>query len=71
MCGAMLLFVNELRLVGMWLCWEGGFVRYAWFGLFLSLSIEEVQGHATNWLWTYNDERIGGITPAQKLRMAA
>lgn len=30
---------------------------------------------ATDWLWTYNNERpnmgIGGITPAQKLKMAA
>ncbi|TJZ78213.1 transposase, partial [Paracoccus hibiscisoli] len=28
-----------------------------------------------DWLWTYNNERpnmgIGGITPAQKLKMAA
>ena len=37
-------------------------------------TIEEVQRHATQWLWTYNNERpnmgIGGITPAQKLKMA-
>ena len=50
-------------------------VRYDWLGQFLFSSIEEVQDHATNWLWTYNNERpnmgIGGITPAQKLRMAA
>ena len=50
-------------------------VRYDWLGQFLFSSIEEVQNHATNWLWTYNNERpnmgIGGITPAQKLRMAA
>ncbi|MDL2407937.1 hypothetical protein PY650_20180 [Rhizobium calliandrae] len=30
---------------------------------------------ATEWLWTYNHERpnmgIGGVTPAQKLKMAA
>jgi transposase InsO family protein len=33
------------------------------------------QEFATQWLWTYNNERpnmgIGGITPAQKLAMAA
>jgi len=33
------------------------------------------QDHATQWLWTYNNDRpnmgIGGITPAQKLKMAA
>ena len=31
--------------------------------------------HATRWLWTYNNERPnmgnGGLTPAQKLKMAA
>nr|WP_246727600.1 DUF6538 domain-containing protein [Agrobacterium sp. MA01] len=35
----------------------------------------EAQEFATQWLWTYNNERpdmsIGGITPAQKLKMAA
>ena len=42
----------------------------------------EQQGHAkgrqqiaTEWLWTYNNERpnmgIGGVTPAMKLNMAA
>jgi hypothetical protein len=38
-------------------------------------SIKEALEFATQWLWTYNDERpnmgIGGITPAQKLKMAA
>lgn len=38
-------------------------------------SIEAAQDHATRWLWTYNNNRpnmgIGGITPAQKLKMAA
>lgn len=38
-------------------------------------NIEEVQQIATEWLWTYNNERpnmgIGGLTPAMKLRMAA
>ena len=33
------------------------------------------QDYATQWLWTYNNDRpnmsIGGITPAQKLKMAA
>ena len=35
--------------------------------------IEEAQHHATQLLWTYNNERpnmgIGGITPAQKLKL--
>ena len=38
-------------------------------------TIEEAQDFATQWLWTYNNDRpnmgIGGITPAQKLKMAA
>ncbi len=38
-------------------------------------NIEEAQDHATQWLWTYNNDRqnmgIGGVTPAQKLKMAA
>jgi hypothetical protein len=35
----------------------------------------QVQGVATRWLWTYNHERpnmaLGGITPMQKLVLAA
>jgi transposase InsO family protein len=38
-------------------------------------SITEVQDAATRWLWTYNNERpymaLGGITPRQKIAMAA
>jgi putative transposase len=38
-------------------------------------TIEEAQNQATEWLWTYNNERpnmsIGGITPAMKLKTAA
>jgi putative transposase len=38
-------------------------------------SIEQVQDIATRWLWTYNNERpnmaLGGITPMQKLALAA
>jgi len=50
-------------------------VRYDWLAQFLFDSIEEVQEYATRWLWTYNHERpnmgLGGITPIQKLAMAA
>ena len=50
-------------------------VRYDWLSQYLFSTIEEVQNAATRWLWTYNNERpnmaIGGITPAQKLAMAA
>lgn len=50
-------------------------VRYDWLAQYLFESIEEVQDHATKWLWTYNNERpnmgIGGITPMQKRRRAA
>ncbi len=38
-------------------------------------SIAEVQEHGTRWVWTYNHERpnmaLGGITPKQKLALAA
>ena len=47
-------------------------VRYDWLNQHMFMSIDEAQKSATEWLWTYNNERpnmaIGGITPAQKLR---
>lgn len=50
-------------------------VRYDWLAQYLFDSIEEVQEYATRWLWTYNNERpnmaIGGITPRQKMALAA
>ena len=50
-------------------------VRHEWLDLHIFETIEEVQNIATEWLWTYNNERpnmgIGGITPAMKLRLAA
>lgn len=50
-------------------------VRYDWLGQYLFESISEVQEFATRWLWTYNHERpnmgLGGITPKQKLMLAA
>ena len=50
-------------------------VRYEWLGQYHWSSLEEVQDHATQWMWTYNHERpnmaLGGITPKQRLAMAA
>lgn len=50
-------------------------VRYDWLAQYLFESIEQVREFATRWLWTYNNERpnmaLGGITPKQKLTMAA
>ncbi|OBQ46467.1 hypothetical protein SP90_12240 [Halodesulfovibrio spirochaetisodalis] len=50
-------------------------VRYDWLNQHLFRSIEQVQDFATAWLWSYNNERpnmgIGGITPIQKLQLAA
>ena len=50
-------------------------VRYDWLAHYLFESIDEVQNFATKWLWTYNHERpnmaLGGITPKQKLALAA
>jgi len=49
--------------------------RYDWLNQTLFDCIEQVQAEATAWQWTYNNERpntaIGGITPRQKLAMAA
>jgi len=50
-------------------------VRYDWLSHHLFDSIEQVQEHATSWLWTYNNERpnmaIGGIPPKKRMAMAA
>ena len=63
-------------------------VRHEWLDQYIIETIEEAQDHATQWLWTYNNDRpniplmvcrqtiagqrgIGGITPAQKLKMVA
>jgi putative transposase len=50
-------------------------VRYDWLAQTLFASIEEAQESVTRWLWTYNHERpnmaLGGITPIQKLVLAA
>ena len=50
-------------------------VRYDWLNQYLFESTEDVQNQATRWLWHYNNERpnmgLGGITPQQKLAMAA
>ena len=50
-------------------------VRYDWLTQYLFGSIDEVQVSATRWLCTHNHERpnmaLGGITPIQKLMLAA
>ena len=50
-------------------------VRYDWLAQFLFETVDQVREFATRWLWTYNNERpnmaLGGITPKQKLAMAA
>ncbi len=50
-------------------------VRYDWLSHYLFETIAEVQDFATEWLWTYNHERpnmaLGGITPKQKVALAA
>jgi len=50
-------------------------VRTDWLSQYLFESIADVQDAATEWLWTYNNERpnmaLGGMTPKQKLAMAA
>jgi putative transposase len=48
-------------------------VRHEWLDQYMFATIKEVQDYATQWLWTYNNDRpnmaLGGITPAQKLNM--
>ena len=50
-------------------------VRHEWPGQSIIENIEEAQDFATQWLWTYTTDRPnmgnGGVTPAQKLNMAA
>ena len=54
-------------------------VRHEWLDQYIIQyiieTIEAAQDFATQWLWTYNNDRpnlgIGSITPAQKLKMAA
>lgn len=50
-------------------------VRHEWLDLYIFDNLEEVQLAATEWLWTYNNDRpnmgIGGITPAKKLKLVA
>ncbi len=49
-------------------------VRTEWLGQYHLNNFEEVQDHATRWLWTYNNERpnmgVGGVTTVQKLSAA-
>lgn len=46
-------------------------VRHEWLDMHIFNSIQEAQETATQWLWTYNNDRpnsaIGGITPAMKM----
>ena len=50
-------------------------VRYDWLSQDIFETLEEVQDRATQFCWYYNNERpnmaLGGITPKQKLRLAA
>jgi putative transposase len=48
-------------------------VRHEWLDQYMFATIKEVQDYATDWLWTYNNDRpnmgLGGITPVQKLKL--
>jgi putative transposase len=50
-------------------------VRYEWLSQYQWQDLDEVQMHATQWMWMYNHERpnmaLGGITPKQRLAMTA
>ena len=71
-------YIERYNRVRHWARTNGAFngsLRHEWLDQYIIESIEEAQDHATQWLWTYNNDRpnmgIGGITPAQKLKMAA
>ena len=50
-------------------------VRYEWLAKYVFESLGQAQDYATRWIWNYNHERpnmaLGGITPKQRLAMAA
>ena len=50
-------------------------VRYDWLAHHLFETLDGIQDFATRWLWTCNHDRpnmaLGGITPKQKLALAA
>ena len=51
-------------------------MRHEWLDQYIIETIEEALNFATQWLRTYNNNNrpnmgIGGMTPAQKLKMAA
>ena len=50
-------------------------VRYDWLAHHLFETLDQIQDLATRWLRTYNNDRpnmaLGGITPKQKLALAA
>ena len=47
--------------------------RHEWLDQYMFATIKEVHDYATQWLWSYNNDRhnmgLGGITPAQELRL--
>jgi putative transposase len=50
-------------------------VRYEWLSQYRWRNLDEVRDYATQWMWRYNHEcpnmALGGITPKQRLAMAA
>ncbi len=50
-------------------------VSYEWLSQYYWETLDEVQLYATQWMWKYNHDRpnmaLGGLTPKQRLAMAA
>ncbi len=50
-------------------------IRYEWLSRYYWSDLAEVQDFATKWIWSYNHYRpnmaLGGLTPKQRLAMAA
>ena len=50
-------------------------VRYEWLSQYYWENLDEVRDFSTRWMWHYNHDRpnmaLGGVTPKQRLAMAA
>jgi putative transposase len=50
-------------------------VRYEWLAQYEFDTLADMQDYATSWMWSYNHDRphmaLGGVTPKQRLAMAA
>ena len=66
---------GSIDLCSSFTCAEGMPVRSEWLSQYHWCDLDEVREYATQWIWRSNHERpnmaLGGITPKQRLAMAA